>query len=132
MSVISLNESLMYPDFVCFSPINWRNLIIAYKTEINVWKLEQFDQNRFKTNKTRFLLPVNDEQTPEEIVGSEFMDEFSYPKNSIADLPQNQEYLIDEILDKRKRHFLRSICWSNINEFLISTNENFIFKVFNY
>lgn len=119
----------MYPDFVCFSPTNWRNLIIAYKSEINVWKLEQFDNNRFKTNKSRYLLPLKDNQTPEEVISFEFIDEFSYSKNSIADLSQKQEYLIDEILDKRKRHFLKSICWLNLNEFLISTNENFIFKV---
>lgn len=129
IATINLNESLMYPDFVCFSPTNWRNLTIAYKTEINVWKLEQFDNHRFKTNNTRLLLPLTDDQVMEEEIGSGFIDEFTYPKNSIANLPENYEHLVDEILDQRKRHFLRAICWSNIDEFLISTSENYIFKV---
>lgn len=119
----------MYPDFVCFSPTNWRNLTIAYKTEINVWKLEQFNNHRFKANSSRFIMPLSDNQVPQETFNLEFNDEFSYPKNAIANLNENYEHLVDEILDKRKRHLLKAICWSNADEILISTNENYIFKV---
>ncbi|CAF0746511.1 unnamed protein product [Brachionus calyciflorus] len=125
---INLNESLMYPEFVTFSPTNWRHLTVAYKTEINIWKLEQFDSEKFKTNNTRFLLPISDNQVEEQVVGPEFKNEFDYPNNAITNLDEKNAHLIDEILDPRKRHTLKSICWSNIDEILVSTNENYIFK----
>lgn len=119
----------MYPEYVCFSPTNWRHITVAYNNEINLWHLEQFNQDRVKITSTRFILPPTDTNTIETVVGSDFKDEFNYPNSTITNLDEDFSTTIDEILDKRRRHVFKSMCWSSIDEILISTLENYIFKV---
>ena len=37
--------------------------------------------------------------------------------------------IIDEILDKRERHSFKSLCWINGEEMVVTTKNNYIFKV---
>ena len=119
----------MNPSFVCFSPTNWRQIAVAYKKEINLWSLDVCDLKRVKAIKKRFLLPPTEHNTQEEVVGPEFKDEYKLPNNAIAGLDDDYSDLVDEILDKRERHSFRTMSWSNVDEFLVSSDSNYIFKV---
>lgn len=126
---INLHPSLGQPSCMYFCPINWRRLIVAYKSEINIWNLEQFDNDRIKSTKKRFILPPTDRNVEEEQVGAQFKEEFSYNNLAITGLDENLNDRIEEILDKRERHAFGSLCWVNFDEILVSTRENHIFKV---
>ena len=119
----------MQPKCVCFSPTNWRYVTVAYEQEVNIWNLELFDDKRVKTTHKRFLLPPSDDNTPDLMVDPDFKSEFQYPYSAIASLEETYAEVIDEVLDKRKRHAYRSLVWSNTDDILVSTNENYIFKV---
>ena len=116
------------PESISFSPLNWRNICVAYEKEINVYKIEQCDTKKIKTLHNRFVLPLlNDQQ--ENIIFADFKDEFKYPTNSITVLNDGYGEIIDELLDKRERHVFSAICWTNTEEILIATKKNFILKV---
>ena len=69
----------MYPEHVCFSPTNWRNISVAYKNEIHLWNLEICDPQRVKTNKTRLRMPLSNkgsESAIKESALSRLKDEF--------------------------------------------------------
>ena len=123
----------MYPEHVCFSPTNWRNISVAYKNEIHLWNLEICDPQRVKTNKTRLRMPLSNkgnESASKESALSRLKDEFVQSSNVISGLSdETNGAILDEILDNSPRHFYKSHCWSNVDEILISTNENYIFKV---
>ena len=125
----NLNESLLQPECVQFSPLNWRNIVVAYKQEITVWSLEIFDNKRVKTNSKRFQLPPTNDNIPEQVVGTEFKEEFKYPYSAIAYLKEPYASTIDEVLDRRQRHSFKSLVWLSGGEILVCTNENLIFKV---
>lgn len=123
----------MYPEHVCFSPTNWRNISVAYKNEIHLWNLEICDPQRVKTNKTRFRMPLSNKGSGsaiKESALSRLKDEFEYSSNVISGLSdETNGTILDEILDNSPRHLFKSLCWSNVDEILIATNENYIFKV---
>lgn len=48
----------MQPHSIYFSPINWRNLAIAYPHEIKIYNIEQFDLNNVKTSRSRVAMPI--------------------------------------------------------------------------
>jgi hypothetical protein len=125
----------MSPEKVCFSPTNWRNICIAYKTEIYIWNLEVCEPQRIKTNKRRFRMPLSNRKSPTDLYLKDsaltrLKDEFDYSFNVISGLNEETHgTILDEILDSRPRHSFKALCWSNVDEILISTNENYIFKV---
>ena len=131
----SLNTSLMQPEHICFSPTNWRHITVAYKSEINVWNLELCEPKRMKAVKKRIRLPLSDQNIGKELsaVGpgiQELKDEFQYSFNAISGLNENvYGSILEDILDKRPRHTFKSLCWSSVDEIMISSNENYIFKV---
>ena len=115
--------------------MNWRHISVAYKNEIHFWNLEIFEPKRVKTTKTRLRLPLSSfQKTVDRSIAdatvSNLKDEFEYSFNVISGLNE-EKYgtILEEILDNRPRHLFKSLCWSNSDEILISTNENYIFKV---
>jgi hypothetical protein len=126
---INLSSTLMSPEYVCFSPVNWRHITVAYKNEINIWNIELCDSKDTKTTKTRFIMPITDGNVEEQVVASEFKDEFKYPFKAIAGLDEDYGEVINEVLDKRERHQFKSLCWSNFDEIMFTTKENYIFRV---
>lgn len=47
----------MQPESIKFSPINWRNLAIAYSNEIKFYTFEPFNKENVKINPTRVAMP---------------------------------------------------------------------------
>ena len=120
---------MMQPEHICFSPLNWRHITVSYKSEINIWHLEQCDNKRFKTSKTRFILPAIKDES-QIMIFPEFKDEFSYPLNSITNLDEELGTRVEEILDKRERHIFKTLCWSSSgDEILFVTASSYIFRV---
>jgi hypothetical protein len=118
----------MQPECIKFSPLNWRQITVAYKQELHVWNLELFDNKKVRSTSKRFLFPPTNDNIPELVVGAEFNEEFTYPYSAIASLDENHATVIDEVLDKRRRHTFKSLLWINNAEILVCTNENFLFK----
>ena len=118
----------MQPECIKFSPLNWRQITVAYKQELHVWNLELFDNKKVKSTSKRFLLPPTNDNISELVVGAEFNEEFTYPYSAIASLDENHASVIDEVLDKRRRHTFKTLLWINNAEILVCTNENFLFK----
>ena len=118
----------MYPDCIKFSALNWRYITVAYKQELRIWNLELFDNKKVKITNKRFLLPPTNDNQSEMMVGVEFKDEFNYPNSAIASLDEDHASVIDEVLDKRKRHTFKTLLWISNSEILVCTNENFLFK----
>lgn len=119
----------MNPEYIGFSPFNWRHITVAYKNEVNIWLLEQFNDDRVKTTNLRFILPPVEENSKEIALASDFKDEFSYPLNTITNLEDNYAVIVEETLEKRPRHLFKTLCWSNTDEILVSSDQNCIFKV---
>ena len=118
----------MHPECIKFSPLNWRHVIVAYKQELRIWNLELFDSKKVKSTSKRFLFPPTNDNISEMVVGAEFNEEFTYPYSAIASLDEDHATVIDEVLDKRKRHTFKSLLWISNSEILVCTNDNFIFK----
>jgi hypothetical protein len=119
----------MNPSYICFSPTNWRQIAVAYQKEIVLWNLDICDMKRVKSIKKRYLLPPTEHNVEEEVVGPEFKDEYKLPNTAIAAVDDDYSDLVDEIMDKRERHSFRTMAWSNVDEFLVSSDQNYIFKV---
>lgn len=100
-----------------------------YKSEVNVWNLDQFDSERIKAKCQRFVPPVTENCVEEEKVAPEFKNEFETSPLAITGLDDTDEEKIVEVLDKRERHQLVCYCWLNNEEVLVSTRANYIFKV---
>lgn len=127
---IELN-TLFVPEKISFSPINWRQIAVAYEHEVTVFNIEQFNKERIKTTKSRFYLPTF-ENEPEKKIFSEFKDEFTYPVNAITNLDEEKGEVIDLILDKRERHKFSALTWTtDACEIIIVSKSNCIFKVTN-
>lgn len=126
---INLKTSLGKPEQLGFCSTNWRHITVAYKTELNVWNLDQFDEEQVKLKKQRFILPVTDDSVEEEQVAPEFKDEFETSTLAITGLNETYEEQIEEILDHKTRHKLVCFCWLNNDEILVSTETNYILKV---
>ena len=118
----------MQPECIKFSPLNWRQITVAYKQELHVWNLELFDNKKVRSTSKRFLFPPTNDNISELVVGAEFNAEFTYPYSAIASLDENHANMIDEVLDKRRRHTFKSLLWINNAEILVCTNENFLYK----
>lgn len=126
---INLKASLGRPEDLSFCPTNWRRLTVAYKSELNVWNLDQFDSDRIKSFNQRFVFPVTDDSVDEEQVAPEFKEEFESSKLAITGLNEAYKENIEDILDKRKRHQFSCLCWLSNDEVLVSTQANYIFRV---
>lgn len=124
-----LKSSLGQPEQIYFCPTNWRRIMVAYKSEINVWNLDQFDVDRMKCKNHRLILPITDDSVEEEQVAPEIKDEFETNNLAITGLDETYKDLIEEVLDKRARHILVYSNWLNDDDILVSTHENYIFKV---
>jgi hypothetical protein len=129
LSTIALNSTLMNPELVCFCPTNWRKICVAYGGEVNVWSLEQFDNDRVKSTSSRFVLPTTDRDEPDARVAPQFKDEFACNNLAITNLDETYANAIEQVIDKRERHLFGAICWINADEFIVSTKANYIFKV---
>lgn len=128
---INLRTSLGLPDSLSFCPTNWRRIGVVYKSELNVWNLDQFDNERIKAKSQRFVAPVTEASSEDEQVASEFKHDFETSLQAITEVHDVDEERIAEILDKRTRHELACFCWLNTDELLVSTKANHIFKVTN-
>jgi hypothetical protein len=134
---IDLDASLLNPTFVCMSPTNWRNIIVAYETEFFFWKIEQCD-DVFKASKTCFQLPrysenslslVHSKNSVKSLQGNtEPLEEF-YPDSAIAAIPDYIEGKLSEFLDKREKQKFQCLCWTNSDDILLITQHNCIYKV---
>jgi len=129
MATISLNQLQPVPEFVCFSPTNWRHVTVAYKHEINIWNLEQFDSKKSKITKRKVLMPSLESSSEELVVGAEFPDYIKYPTNIIAEASEEYAERIDEMLIKSERHQFKALCWSNQDEIFIASDKSYLFKV---
>lgn len=126
---ISLNQLQAAPEFVCFSPTNWRHVTVAYKNEIHIWSLEQFDSKKSKMAKRKVLMPSLESSSVELVVGAEFPDYIKYPTNIIAEASEEYAEKIDEVLVKNERHQFKALCWSNEDEIFIASDKCHLFKV---
>jgi hypothetical protein len=130
---ISLNQLQAAPDFVCFSPTNWRHVAVAYKKEIHIWNLEQFNSKKSKTSKRKVLMPLLESSFEKQVVGAEFSDYIKYPTNIIAEASEEYAEKIEEMLTKSERHQFKALCWSNDDEIFIASDKSHLFKVsFNF
>ena len=127
---IDLDQSLPVPNFVCFSPTNWRNVTVAYDYEINIWLLEQCESIS-KVAKTRFLLPrydLVDNQIVDKVYIETLRVDENYPNTTIARIDERFEDVIDESLDKSLKQKFNTLCWNSSDEIYFSTDLNFIYK----
>jgi len=126
---IEVDAFLGRPGRISFSPINWRVICVAYRTELDVWSLEICDTQRFKKTKQRVHLPPVSE-VEEKNHFSEFKDEFACPVNAITNLEGEMAEAVNQMLDTRVRHEMRTLTWTNNpDELVIVAKDNFIFKV---
>ncbi len=129
----SYSSFLPIPEHVCFSPMNWRHLMCAYKNDIHVYQIEHFDSQRYKTTLLKhFRLPTktNDQQNHEQsAIDEDDKDEFLYPLRAIAHLDEAYTSEIEAQIDKSERHEFRTVCWSSSDEILIASKENYVFKL---
>lgn len=121
-------ETSQIPKHMSFSPVNWRNVAIAYENEIKFHTIEQFDQQTVKTMPSRIAMPKLEDSQDDGIL-ADFTDEFDYPTNAITNVDDESGEVIDEILDRRKGHSLKCLCWISVDEILIATKHNSIFRV---
>jgi hypothetical protein len=129
IGVIDVDPAMSLPEQISFSPINWRNLCVAYKNELYVWTIDQFSDLEVLTRKSRFYLPSMSNESVKGIF-SDFKDEFSYSINAITNLDDDKGQLIEHLLDEREKHNFQTLCWTNeADEMLIVTENNHIFKV---
>ena len=60
---VDLDTSLMQPEYIKFSPVNWRSLAVAYPSEIKFYTFEPFDKETVKIKPSRVaMLPINSEK----------------------------------------------------------------------
>ncbi len=62
---IDLDSTLMQPEYIKFSPVNWRSLAVAYSSEIKFYTFEPFDKENVKIKPSRVAMsPINSEKEP--------------------------------------------------------------------
>ncbi len=129
---IEIDTFLGTPSKISFSPINWRIICIAYKTDIDICSLELCNTQRFKNTKQRLRLPHIDKGNDNNHF-SDIEDEFTYPTNAIAGLEGLMAMNVDQMLETEVRHEIQTLTWTNNpNELFVVAKNNFIFKVIKF
>lgn len=125
------------PEYVGFSPVNWRNLFVAYSTsDMSVWSIEYFDaksQTGQFVEQANFRLPLTDRATPEPICLGEELNHDEYPLPGMSHITglteDKQTRRVAAQIDKLEHHLFGCMCWSaSGDEFLVATKENYVFK----
>lgn len=128
---IQLNEDEL-PLNVCFSPTNWRHISVAYENHVEIWKIEQCDEE-IKKSKTNFNLPpvisgeVIEANNEIDFNGNQTGKE-PYPNSVIAGVDEKLEDDLDELLDKNEKQKFQSSCWGIDDDVYVATNLNHVYR----